>query len=690
MKPIKFKKLLTLTAAISLLSACENQSDANTAIDALVTADLVLKSGYVYTVDAARSVQEAVAIADGKILAVGSDADIAKYIGADTQVKDLEGKMVLPGLHDMHIHALASAQPRTCSFEAKPVNLDDMVPFLKDCFGKQDTKAGDWLIAIAWDAHAGSIPTETYASVRTALDEVSTTNPVVLWGFDGHGGAFNTAAFNLPETPINAKTLKTVYAEYAGDFSVDGEGKPTGKVLENGRLIMRPFMNEDLLGVYEDPAWLMPRVNKNLAASGITSLQDPIVTPEIFEHYKWLEDSGQMTFRMRGALLFEPKPEHAEMDKADIVTPVIAGFNELREKAKHMKYVKLDGAKIVADGVLDGSPYSNPPTMPNAAMVEGFKQPRFSLDPATGKLEVIGYVDTDGTVCKAVQADKSQYAKADIVAAFEKENGFFPVQCLKHFGKMLHREDVIEEYIKQATEAGYHLHVHGLGDKAVQVATKAFGDNKATADKLGLTQTIAHMQMAQPDDVKKLGELGAYVAFTYLWIGPTPSYHITVVPFLDEVASANDIFDEKYLYAQRAFPAKSILDAGGVPVFGSDAPVLSRKSRPFLNMLLALTRSGKKFDGTRVTLNPAEQLDIHETIASFTINSATLMQNEDTLGSIEAGKTADLIVINNNIVEAANSHNYGAIASTQVLTTIFDGKVIYEAPDTPPQTEAAH
>lgn len=125
---------------------------------------------------------------------------------------------------------------------------------------------------------------------------------------------------------------------------------------------------------------------------------------------------------------------------------------------------------------------------------------------------------------------------------------------------------------------------------------------------------------------------------------------------------------------QRAYAVKTALDAGIIPVFGSDAPVDSRDPRPFLNMEQALTRA----DNGRV-LNAAERIDIHEAIASYTRNSAAMMASADELGSLEVGKLADLIVIDRDIVALAESGMADQIGDTRVLTTIFDGNVVFDA-----------
>ncbi len=124
---------------------------------------------------------------------------------------------------------------------------------------------------------------------------------------------------------------------------------------------------------------------------------------------------------------------------------------------------------------------------------------------------------------------------------------------------------------------------------------------------------------------------------------------------------------------QNVYPAKSIQDYGGILVHGSDAPVDSRDPRPMENLQQAIFRSNGE-----TVLNEAQRIDIHSAIAAFTINGARLMGHDDMLGSIEIGKTADLIVLSQNIVELAEGGEPYRIGETKVTMTLFDGNVVYE------------
>jgi hypothetical protein len=96
---------------------------------------------------------------------------------------------------------------------------------------------------------------------------------------------------------------------------------------------------------------------------------------------------------------------------------------------------------------------------------------------------------------------------------------------------------------------------------------------------------------------------------------------------------------------------------------------------PFASLQQAIYRS----NGENV-MNADERIDIHSAIAAFTKNGAKLFGHADRLGSIEVGKTADIIAISQNIVELAESGEPQRISGTKVTMTIFDGKIVYEMP----------
>ena len=660
------KSKVTILISLVSITGCQPA-------DKQVTADLVLTNGYIYTVNDSRTVAEATAIVGNQIVFVGSAAEATAYIDDDTDVHDLNGAMVMPGLHDMHIHSLGTIKPDMCDLESVSRTLEELVPVVRDCIEEYEVAPGDWLIVLQWPFSGGNQPSEDLPNIRAALDAASTEHPIFLYGDDGHHGAANSAALASARSEdgevigIDAATLSSVFEEFREMIAVDAAGEPTGEIAEDARALLRPNPFNDLIGLGGDPADKMPRVAARMAESGITSLQDAIVTPTTLEMFAWLEENDQMTFRFRAAMA-EPPTEDI-----DAIDAHLEDLKVLRERYKDYKFVQANGVKLFADAVLEGNPLTSPPTLPVAATLENFKQPIYGGSIDDGTFDVVGYVDQDRESCKSVQMQPSQYEDIERINAFQSEYGFYPKQCIPSSGVLEHEESFTRAYIRKATEAGFHVHVHALADRAVRIAVDEFAKVKDIANRDGLTQSLAHVQLVHPDDQKRIGELGISVVFTFAWASPSLQYEMMVAPFIDEVSGVEDLYNLDHYYMQNVYPAKSIQDFGGILVNGSDAPVGSRDPMPFVSLQQSIYRSNGE-----VVMNAKQSIDVHSAIEAFTINGAKLMSHDDRLGSIETGKTADLIVLSQNIVELAENDEPQKIGETNVTMTIFDGKIVHE------------
>lgn len=661
-------RLLPAGAALLFLAiACDDPDDA------LPPADLVLTNAYVYTADAAHSVAEAVAIRGDTIVYVGDSAGAGELAGEQTEVRDMGGAMLMPGIHDMHIHALGIVEPDMCDLGSDAYSLEALVPVLRQCIDDFEIAPGEWLIVLQWAFSRGNQPSEEFPNIRAALDAVSTEHPVFLYGDDGHHGAANSLALAMAtndegdNVPIDAATLETDYAAYRPMIAVDARGEPAGGVNEDARMLIRKAWFEDMLGMSGDLDGTLSRVTAKLAANGITTIQDAIVTPESLAAYGRLEERGEITFRFRAAMV-EPPTEDI-----DAIDAHLAELKALREKYAGYDYVSADAVKLFADAVLEGNPLTSPPTLPVAAMLDGFRQPIFGGSIDDGTFDVVGYVDTGRDICREVQAAPQDWTETSRVDSFVTEYGFHPRQCLEQAGVLEHEEEFIRAYIRKATEAGFHVHVHALADKGVRIAVDELARVKPVAEANGTSQSLAHVQVAHPDDQARIGDLGISVVFTFVWATPGVAYDMMVIPFIDEVTGVANLYDPAGYYLQNVYPAKSIQDHGGNVVHGSDAPVGSRDPIPFASLQQAVYRGNGE-----TVYNEAERLDIHAAIAAFTINGARLFGHDESVGSIEVGKQADLIALDRNIVELAETGRVTAIGETAVTLTLFDGKVVYD------------
>ena len=665
MRPVR----LAIAAALLAIAGCSEEAGVAD------SADLIFIGGYVYTGDPERTVAEALAVRGNEIVFVGDDEGARQLSGPTTRSVELGGRMVMAGLHDAHMHPLGIVAAGGCDLASEPLSLEKLVGRLEACLADGAAEASGWLVVGQWNFTSGNEPSVEFATMRAALDAVSTEIPIVLQGNDGHHGAANSAAMARAALPgqdavgFTAETIDNEFVDYRAYIGVDDSGEPNGYVNETAR---------DLMGLPGNQLWdlppvaIMPAINEKLAVNGITSVRDAAAAVASLGHYDALYASGGQTHRLTLAL-FPAFEEYTDANGTIDLPRIVEDLTAVRERYAGNPLIAADHVKIFVDGVIEGDPLGQPPTLPNAALLADYLQPRFDYTPTSGSLVIDGYVDLDSEECGAARAEPDAYKSRDARAAFRERYGFDPAQCTRSNGVLGHDVPFIEDYIRSFDSAGFTVHAHAIGDRAVRVAVDAFEKVRLADGKTVLPHGIAHAQLVHPDDIARLGRLGLNIAFTFAWIIPDLPYDLTVVPFIDRLESVADLYDrENYTY-RNSYPVASLKAAGTVITGGSDAPVDTREPRPFENIEQAVTRSNA--DGE--VYNAAERIDIHEAIAAYTANGASALGQAGRTGRLEPGYLADLVVLDQNLVALADEERAGQIGATKVLLTVFDGRIVH-------------
>ena len=195
------------------------------------TADSVFHNGRIYTVDGNRPWAQALAVEGDRLVFVGDDEDAGKYIGPATQVIDLEGRMVMPGIHDAHTHLLWAGLQLNygCQFSSG-VAFDDLLAKLKECAAGRPQD--EWLVAglFSYDQFPDNKPH------RSHLDEAFPDTPVYLRERTFHHALLNSRA--LAVAGIDEDTP----APYGGEIPKDETGKLTGELVETATELAEPYL----------------------------------------------------------------------------------------------------------------------------------------------------------------------------------------------------------------------------------------------------------------------------------------------------------------------------------------------------------------------------------------------------------------------------------------------------------------
>ncbi|MGR1198141.1 amidohydrolase [Aeromonas hydrophila] len=605
-------------------------------------------NGKIYTQDGQRSLAEAMVVEDGKFRYVGSRQGAESFMTNATRQVDLQGRMVLPGLHDNHIHLLGTVALPMCDLDGQAVDLDQLAAKVKACLPRYAGQPGEWLVVNQWSPYDGNTPTANHATLLAALDAVAPDNPVVLLGADGHASAYNSQALASAEDQdgnqvgFNPGTLAPggVFERFIPYVDL------TSGVIREGARSAIPVPDSGVLSASDERAaaqyeQILPAIATLMASRGITGVQDACATDFIRQRLLSMQARGLLQMRITAATCFHEDDYSGKLD----IEGHLAKATQVRSAFAGNPLIKADAVKIFLDGVLEGDPFTAPPFLPNAGMLENYQNPHLALDPDSGRV--------------TITADSEDAGSNGIVN---------------------YREADLKRYVTALDGAGFGIHMHSIGDRSTRVGLDALAAARASNGDRGIPHTLAHLQVVHPDDQRRLGELGLYLTFTYAWTTPQLAYDMLVTPFIQPTRAGQSLSEALYDplgYLQQAlYPVESSRKAGAILVAGSDAPVDSRDPRPFENMAAGIVRAAGSDDAFRAS----QRISLAEMLAAYTINGARAVRQGEITGSIEAGKSADFIVLDRDLFALVEAGTPEQIADTRVEQTVFQGNTIYSAP----------
>ena len=570
-------------------------SPANAAAAQNTLADLALINGVIYTADANDTVHEALAIKGNRIIFAGGNAEIRNYIGARTKVIDLQGKMVMPGMLDTHIHPPGLsllALYEVPLFKAKSV--EGYVAAVKDFIARHPGIRAVYGRGWSWSVLKGEEAAK--GPRKEHLDAVAADIPVVLRANDGH-----TLWVNSRALAVNGITRETA--------------APQGGVIEKDPVSGELWgtLKEGAMGLIALPEYTLEQYKEALSAFqskmhsfGITGIICFASLPfkTIFQAFAALQKEGKLALRVRGAMTVNPQDDLAAQ---------FAAINEVRVQYATPD-LKVTAAKFFADGVVEGGT-------------------SFLLEP------------------------------------YAQNSGRGP-----HYrGEPWWDPEKLKQAFLLANLHGLQIHVHSTGDAATKYVLDALEYARAALPAGDCRNTITHLQLVDKADIPRFRKLGVIASVQPYWHAKGPHWWHNV--------------DYRLLgaRAEEEFPLASFFANGVIVASSSDYPA-SNVPNPLFAIEVGVTRSiatGSLYgvedptdtDDPRYLLNKRERATVQQMLHSFTINGAYAMFMEDAIGSIEAGKLADIVVLDQNLL-AVNPLD---IDKVKVVMTFFDGRLVYEA-----------
>ena len=582
-------------------------------------ADLVLTGGAVYTVDAARSWAQAVAIKDGRIAAVGTDPGMRPYVGPRTEVVNLRGRMLLPGFQDAHVHASGGGLERSqCDLTGEHTRQGYLAA-IRSYAGRNPGAA--WITGGGWgmDVFPGGVPT------KEDLDEVVPDRPVFLSNRDHHGAWVNSRALAL--AGVDAATPDPP----DGRIERTAAGEPQGTLHEGAMNLIRRVapavtLDEQVAGILEGQRYLH--------SLGITAWQEAIVgeyavVPDCFDAYREVERQGLLTARVTGALWWQRAAGLSQLD-----------FLAERRSIADGSRFRTTSVKIMQDGVCENftaamlSPYLDGHGHETAGTGTSFFDPE-ELKEAVTAIDARGF-----QVHIHAIGDRAVREALDAIAAARAANG---------------------------PGRGGGVEASRARGGGVE-ASRARGGGVEASRAPG-RHHIAHLQVVHPEDVPRFRDLDVVANCQPLWASNEPQMTELTLPFLGPERSAWQ------------YPFGSLARSGAQLCFGSDWPVSS--PNPMWEMHTAVNRTTApdypfRGPGTDTPFLPGERIGLPAALAAFTIGSAYVNHDERDAGSVEPGKRADLVVLDRDLFTQPAAE----IAQAEVDLTLVDGLVVHARPGT--------
>jgi predicted amidohydrolase YtcJ len=527
-------------------------------------ADLVVFNANVRTMDKSNPRAEAFAVLGGKIVTVGTNVEIKQLTGAQTKTIDAQGRLVLPGFNDAHVHFLDGGAGLSSVDLRDAKTPQEFTERIKNFASK--LPKGRWILNGNWD-HENWTPNNLPTAAM--IDAATSDHPVFINRLDGHMALANSLAMKLAGVDKNTKDVE------GGEIVRDSQGNPTGVLKDAAMNYIYRVIPAFTAG---EKAEYLAAATDYAASLGVTSVQDMSAGADVGV-YQELFRQGKLKTRVYAVSTLS---DWQRWQKAGVT------------RAFGDSMLRVGGLKGFADGSLGST---------TAWFYEA-------------------YLD---------KPDSKGLASDEIPKMYDNVSG--------------------------ADKANLQIMIHAIGDRGNDEVLKIFErviSENGTRDR---RFRIEHAQHLNADLIKRFAS-GKVIA--------------SMQPFhaIDDGRWAFKRLDERRLKGTYAF--RSLLDAGATLAFGTDwyvAPL-----NPMLGIYAAVTRRTLDERNPNGWI-PEQKISVEEAVRAYTVGSAYAEFQENEKGAIAVGKLADFVVLSDDIFTI----NPVEIRSAKVLTTVVDGKIVYQA-----------
>ncbi len=548
------KSLSTLLVTISLIFSCSSPSER--------PADLIIRNASIWTGNDQNPSASVLAIKSDKILAIGNEDILSSYKSSTTEIIDAEGKFIVPGFIDTHVHFLSGSYGLSSVKLRNAETPEEFARRIKDYAAT--VPEGTWITEGDWDHQlwGGELPRADW------IDEFTPGHPVFVTRLDGHISLANSKAMELAGVDANTQDVS------GGDIVRDPDGSPTGIFRDNAQYLITKVITEP---PPEQKDKAIVNGMNYMVANGVTSVHnmDLGASTSIIDQYERIRDKQIIRFYMAVGL---------------------SNWQQLKEKVERDgrgdEWLKIGVLKGMVDGALGSH---------TAAFFEPF-------------------TDTPD------------------------DRGFFVMD-----------EDSLYKWTSEADKADLHLAIHAIGDRAINTLLNVF---ERVAEENGPGDRrfrIEHAQHLDPGDIARFNELGV--------IASMQPYHA-----IDDGRWAEKVIGPERIKTTYAF--KSLLEANAMLAFGSDWAVAP--ATPLEGIYAAVTRrtlDEKNLEGWV----PEQRITVEEALKAYTVAGAYSSFEEDIKGSLEPGKLADFVILDQDLrkIDPAD------IRKVNILATYVGGRKVY-------------